>query len=223
MFKILRNIFGISDEKKKFSAIRNKHFSELVFTVIDLETSGLDTTKDKILSFGGIKVVNGAIQVEESLELVFKQKTETDNKSVIIHGLLKRDISGGDEKSEGLKTIRNFIGDTIIVGHHIDFDYLKLNDTLKKYFNEVLDNPRLDTAELAIRLEKGAFESNFSKGEFGLDELCSRYNIEVYDRHTAPGDAFITAQLLIKLFQIAEAKGLKTVGQLLEKRKSGLV
>lgn len=221
LLKSLKSLFtGSVDDK--LTELKDKRFSEVVFVVLDLETSGLDVGKDKILSFGGVKIVGGQIQVHQSLEKVFRQKKDTINENSEIHGLLNKEISEGDEKDEGLREVWDFIGDAIVVGHHVGFDYSMLDIAFQKYFKKGLDNLTLDTATLAIRLEKGALGDNFRKEEFGLDELCKRFEIETFDRHTAPGDAFITAQLLLKLLALGEVNGIKTVGQLLEKRKSGL-
>lgn len=221
LLKSLKSLFtGSVDDK--LTELKDKRFSEVVFVVLDLETSGLDVGKDKILSFGGVKIVGGQIQVHQSLEKVFRQKKDTINENSEIHGLLNKEISEGDKKDEGLREVWDFIGDAIVVGHHVGFDYSMLDIAFQKYFKKGLDNLTLDTATLAIRLEKGALADNFKKGEFGLDELCRRFEVEPFDRHTAPGDAFITAQLLLKLLALAEVNGIKTVGQLLEKRKSGL-
>lgn len=220
------SLFGKSPSNEKHTELKGKNLDEVTFVVLDLETSGLHVVKDKVLSFGGIKVVKGSLHVSDSLEKVFKQSLTAfpeNGESVKIHGLLKKDTSMGEEKGEGLKEVVDFIGDDIVVGHHVEFDWLMLNKVLEKYQGKRLGNLKLDTAKLAAKLDQGAFGNNYSGKEFGLDELCRRYGIEPFDRHTAAGDAFITAQLLIKLIQLAQMKGLLTVGQLMEKKRMGLI
>ena len=95
LLKRLTKLLSRSKCRRKLKQIKDKRFEEVVFTVIDLETSGLDASRDKILSFGAIKVVNGKIRVDQSLEFIFRQKKNTDNESVAIHGLLSRNISTG--------------------------------------------------------------------------------------------------------------------------------
>lgn len=51
--------------------------------------------------------------------------------------------------------------------------------------------------------------------DYSLDKLCERYGISLDDRHTAAGDALLTAQLLIKLLKVADKKGIKTFGDLM--------
>jgi DNA polymerase-3 subunit epsilon len=50
--------------------------------------------------------------------------------------------------------------------------------------------------------------------DFSLDSLCGRFGIEAHDRHTAGGDAFITAQIFIRLLRLARKAGRNTLGAL---------
>jgi DNA polymerase-3 subunit epsilon len=220
-----KKLFGIESRDESGEDLRPKLINEATFVVIDLETSGLDVARDKVLSFGGIKVINGSVEVAQSMEMVFRQSLNTlpqNNESIKVHGLLKRDTEKGREKGKGVEEVLEFIGKDILVGHHVDFDYLMLQKVMEKYLGKKLSNPRLDTAALAARIEHGAFGKNYTNGDYTLDKLCERYRIEPFDRHTAAGDAFITAQLLTKLLSIADRKGIKTIGQLLERKRTGL-
>lgn len=219
----IKKLLGFQRGGDPLAAIKNLPLAEGSFVVIDLETTGLDAKKDLILSFGGVKISNGAIIVGESLEQLFKESEATLNESVKIHGILKSSMENGHNTKEALERIHAFIGEHIVVGHHIDFDFQMLKNALMTHLQLELNNPKLDTALLAIRLEKGSFSDTILKGEYSLDSLCKRYNIETFDRHTAPGDAFLTAQLFIQLLRIAEEKGIKTMGKLLEKRTGGLI
>jgi DNA polymerase-3 subunit epsilon len=50
--------------------------------------------------------------------------------------------------------------------------------------------------------------------EYTLDSLCKRFNIKTNDRHTAGGDAFLTASLFLKLLKLASKKGINNWGLL---------
>jgi DNA polymerase-3 subunit epsilon len=51
---------------------------------------------------------------------------------------------------------------------------------------------------------------------FTLDALCQMFNITAHDRHTAGGDAFLTAQVFLRLLRAAQSVGRNTLGCLCE-------
>ncbi|HKK78702.1 MAG TPA: hypothetical protein VJ933_03695, partial [Phaeodactylibacter sp.] len=83
-----------------------------------------------------------------------------------------------------------------------------------------LKNKGVDTAVLARRLAN--HPQLAKRGAFGLDQLCQDYHIPMSDRHTAAGDAYITAILLMKMLRRLEKRGVRTLGDLLSTRRSGL-
>ena len=61
---------------------------------------------------------------------------------------------------------------------------------------------------IALALQDaGAFpDTPFRK--FDLDTLCAGFGIVAHDRHTAAGDAFLTAQIFLSLLALAHKHGL---------------
>jgi DNA polymerase-3 subunit epsilon len=79
------------------------------------------------------------------------------------------------------------------------------------------DHPILDTVLLSA-VVFGASETHT------LDALCDRLGITIPDhlRHTALGDARATAEVLVKLLPLLQARGLQTFGDVIaETRKHG--
>jgi len=105
--------------------------------------------------------------------------------------------------------------DGVIVGHHIGHDIQALNVAYQRHAGFELRNRSLDTMDLALHLnEDGAFKT-MAEG-FSLDGLCEMFGIPAHDRHTAGGDAFITAQVLLRLLKLASRYGrmtLSTIGE----------
>lgn len=191
-----------------------RSISQLKFTILDTETTGLDSTKDAILSFGAVKISDMKIQIPTAVEW-YPKSENTAGKAAQIHGLV--DICDQISVEEFVKKLLPYLGDSIIVGHHIGFDLEMIGKVLRPFGISRLPNPILDTLNLAIRLEHGpqADQSRISMAAYTLDELCSRFGIEIDDRHTAAGDAFLTAQLFLKLLRIADKKGIRTYKELL--------
>ncbi len=187
---------------------------QLIFTVLDTETSGLDPGKDSILSFGGVKISKVKILIHQSVEW-YPEATDSGKKTAAIHGLVN--VPNTLSKEEFAINVLDYIGNSIIVGHHIGFDLEILKNFLKPFGITQLKNPVIDTYHLAVRLEHGPMHdlSSIKKEDFSLDSLCKRYQIAMDDRHTAAGDAFLTAQLFLKLLAKAQSKGITTFQSLI--------
>lgn len=190
-----------------------RSLDRLTFSVLDTETTGLDPAKDSILSFGAVQISEMKIQVQTAVEW-YPKSENTDRKSAPIHGLV--DIPHPISQEEFSKRLLGYLGNSILVGHHLGFDLQLLAKTLTPFGIGRFPNPILDTLNLAVRLEHGP-QADFSRiamESYSLDELCKRYAIETEDRHTAAGDAFLTAQLLLRLLKKAEKKGIRTFREL---------
>jgi DNA polymerase-3 subunit epsilon len=187
---------------------------QLIFTVLDTETSGLDPGKDSILSFGGVKISKAKILIHQSVEW-YPEATDSGKKTAAIHGLVN--VPNTLSKEEFAMNVLDYISNSIIVGHHIGFDLEILKNFLKPFGITQLKNPVIDTYHLAVRLEHGPMHdlSSIKKEDYSLDSLCKRYQIAMDDRHTAAGDAFLTAQLFLKLLAKAQSKGITTFQSLI--------
>lgn len=208
----------VQEYEKLFPAKISKEIflSKLDFVVLDTETTGLNTRSDFIVSFGSVRVSGYSIKINTVKELYLKPK-KLGRETIKIHGLIK---------SEGPLPLENFmkevlqeIGNLTLVAHHAGFDKAMLEKAGKPFGLSKLHNSFLDTMELAIRLEIGRNYNPHlvNMEDFSLDSLCKRYHIPLDDRHTASGDAFLTAQLLLKMLKIAERKGIQTFGDLMRK------
>jgi len=190
------------DYLRKFKTPQPKTVENTRFVVFDTETTGFDTLKDRILSIGAVSIFNKIINVSDSIEVYLKQekfKAET----VEIHGILKEGNLLKINENEAIEQFINYLGNAVLVAHHAAFDIEMINNALKRLNLPKLKNKCIDTGILYKKLE-GKKESHFS-----LDVLCAEFNIPKHDRHTASGDAFITALLFLKI--ISKLKKERTV------------
>jgi DNA polymerase III subunit epsilon len=192
--------------------------SEAEFVVFDTETTGLDRRTDKVLSIGAIKVRGLQVLVSDTFECLVQQEGAAATKSAEVHGLLSKQLEEGITEREAVEGFVDFIGNAILVGQHVAFDIAMINQMLKRQgIKGKLRNRSVDTAHLAIRLERRHADSHTLKNaEYSLDALCERFNLPTDDRHTASGDAFTTALLLLKLLSLAKKRGVTTVGELVK-------
>lgn len=212
---------------KKSVPVRN-----LRFVVMDTEATGLKIGADRLLSIGLVRIINQQIPIEESWECLVNpnggqvkqqsvieklQKAIVRKGSILIHGIRGQDSVHGLEEKEAIKQLLERLKDDILIGHHIGFDVGMINEALKRQGLPKIKNIVLDTAQLAHRLINPLY-TKYSPSiiDLSLDALSRKYGITMHDRHTAAGDAFITAYLFLKILAKLEQRGVKTLADLLK-------
>ena len=124
--------------------------------------------------------------------------------------------SGLDE-GEALARFLDYLGDGVIVGHHINHDIETLDAGYERGWGLRTMNRSLDTMDLTLHLERdGAFAGRPTIRRFTLDALCDMFEVIPHDRHTASGDAFLTAQVFLRLLSLAARHGRTTLSRLSE-------
>lgn len=188
-----------------FSGFRKYPIDEAIFIALDCETTGLSPTDD-ILTIGAVKCKQNEIMINDVLDQHYPQKKV--GASSEIHGELS--LRAGGEISTLLRELISYIGNHPIIGHNIAFDVGMINKALKKTYGTKLRNQVLDTARLAIRLDPVKYERSVGgKAQLHLDDLCKSFNIRIENRHTALGDAYLTAQLFQRLINLLRKRGVE--------------
>jgi DNA polymerase-3 subunit epsilon len=192
---------------KSFKRPLEKDFNKLSFVVLDTETTGFDKTKDRILSIGALKIQGNRINVDDILDVYISQET-FNKESVPIHGILRNGQQDCISEEAAMKTFLGYVENHIIVAHHAGFDIGMINSALKRLGLPKLKNTCLDTGVL---YKKTLLKSYLvqPKEHYSLDDLAEKFSISKKDRHTALGDAYITALAFLKiLVKIKEKKEL---------------
>jgi DNA polymerase-3 subunit epsilon len=187
--------------------------AQVRFVALDTETTGLDPRRDKIITIGAVAVVEGEIRLDDAFEVMLK--VAYNNSSVTVHGITRDEASDGMDEPEALRLFLDYLRDGVIVGHHIGHDIEALNCACERHFQQRLRNRSLDTMDLTLRLnDLGAFPGRPMAEGFSLDALCTMFGVAAHDRHTAGGDAFITARIFLRLLRAAKAVGQDSLGAL---------
>jgi DNA polymerase-3 subunit epsilon len=121
----------------------------------------------------------------------------------------------GYAPEEAIEKFAIWLQDAVLVGHHIAFDSAILSHTLHRHKGCSLQNKSIDTALLAIRLlEPPHNREHLQPSDYSLSKLAGKLKIPVFEQHTAAGDALTTALVFLKLFTMAKARGIHTLGDL---------
>lgn len=171
------------------------------WVVLDLETTGLNMSKDRVLSIGAVVIEDGAIDFRQQFERTLQCRELKLSPSVLIHGLGPNAIAAGSDPAEALLELLEFIGDSPVLAFHAPFDQHMLGRALKEHLGHKLQHVFLDVADISPLLCPQA-----QIREAGLDEWIEWFRLEVFERHNASADALATAELALILFSRARAQ-----------------
>ncbi|TDO72829.1 DNA polymerase-3 subunit epsilon [Flavobacterium chryseum] len=190
----------------------NSTIEETRFVVLDTETTGFDYENDRILCIGALVLQHNVISIQDSFEVYIKQD-HYDKSTAQIHGILKDFVLKRPNELEALQQFLTFLGDSIIIAHHTIFDVRMINKALQRNGLPELTNKTLDTAHLYKKtlIKSHLFER---KDHYTLDDLADKFDISKKDRHTALGDAYITAIAFLKIVKKLKEKKHTNLNQL---------
>lgn len=189
--------------------------AEIRFVVLDTETTGLDPRRDRLITIGAVAVKANQMLLADSFEMLLQ--LAYNSSSVTVHGITREQAQRGAAEPEALEQFLPYLRDGVIVGHHIRHDIETLNAAYERHFGITLQNRFLDTMDLTLHLQRdGAFANRPAIEGFSLDALCAFFAVAPHDRHTAGGDAFITALIFLRLLHLGQRYGRATLGQMSE-------
>ncbi|MBU2945757.1 3'-5' exonuclease [Zobellia uliginosa] len=193
-----------TEYEQKFEKKISYDLPDIRFVVFDTETTGFDYDADRVLSIGALSVQNNSINISDSFE-AFLYQHFYHAKNIEIHGILQEERQERITELEALIQFLEYIGDSVMVAHHAGFDRNMINHALNRHGMPNLLNKFLDTSVLYKRtLIKSPLLP--VKAQYSLDELAEKFDISKKDRHTALGDAYITAIAFMKILQKLKTK-----------------
>ena len=161
------------------------------YVVISMETSGLDTEKDVIMSIAATSIVENRIILKDSFEIYIKHTTpldiSLDNEFITVSKVEK--VS----EEVAIETLIEYLGNSIFIGHRIDFDIEMLNQMLSRLKLGKLKNEAYDIEAMFNKLS----ETNDKK--YAMEDMSKFLNISISERNSVADDAYSIAILFLKL------------------------
>ncbi|MBQ8080551.1 MAG: PolC-type DNA polymerase III, partial [Clostridia bacterium] len=172
--------------------------------VLDFETTGLNTRKDRMIEFGAVKLAHG--QIVDSIDLFINPGFPLPQKITELTHITDQMLYGQDDAATALPKIMKFIGDCPVAAHNAKFDISILRNELKRV-GQTFERATLDTLSMARKLYP---ELKSHK----LGAVCKRLNVSLKDAHRAVNDATATAQCLGRMLDEAKKRGCATLADL---------
>ena len=201
--------FDLFQASEQSHALDDRCLSELACTVFDTETTGLNPSQgDEIIQIGAVRLLNGKLLKHETFEQLVDPQRSIPEASSLIHGIWPEQVCGQPGIAQVLPAFHAFAQDSVLVAHNAAFDlrFLQLKEAVTGLRFE---QPVLDTLLLSALVHP-------QQASHQLDAIADRLGVAVAGRHTALGDAMVTAEVFLKLVPLLAAMGLHTLGQVRE-------
>lgn len=153
----------------------------------DLETTGLDKYNDKIIEIAMVKFDEKTFKIIETFNCFVDPEVDIPEIISNITNIFDNDVKGAPKIEELKQEILDFIWDSPLLWHNVDFDI----DFFVNNWINVKNNTKIDTFFLANFL-------TFNNSSLNLEMLCNHYKIWFKWAHRALNDVNATINLFEK-------------------------
>jgi len=170
------------------------------WVVVDVETTGLDASRDRLLAIAGVALHREGrrwrMQAVDSFEAVLchaDAAAVADKANILVHGIGIGEQQRGVLPAVALRAFSAWVGAAPVLGFHVGFDRQVIDRSAREALGEVPAHDWLDIAPLAT-LAHPAVKAR------ALDEWLAHFGIECAARHQAAADVLATAELWLRLW-----------------------
>jgi len=206
------DLFAQAQKTGAEASMLDRPLAELNYTVFDTETTGLQPSEgDEIIQIGATRIVAGKLRRQDCFEQLIDPQRPLSAAGIAIHGIQPQMLQGQPSMAAVLPVFHEFAQDTVLVAHNAAFDMRFLQ--LKEAATGIrFEQPVLDTLLLSAVVHP-------QQASHRLEAIAERLGVAVLGRHTALGDAMVTAEVFQKLLPLLQAQGITTLAQALAASK----
>lgn len=169
------------------------------YTVVDLETTGLDPQWNDIIEFGAMRVVDGV--VTEKYSQLVNPGYEIDEFITELTGITNEMLAEAPAVNAVLSAFLEFVGDGVVIGHNVNFDINFIYDTCISVLDKHFKNDFVDTMRLSRRLFP-------QESHHRLCDLIERFHVDEAVEHRALADVEQTNRCYLFMKEHMENNGI---------------
>ncbi|GAB4426271.1 MAG: exonuclease domain-containing protein [Anaerolineae bacterium] len=197
--------FDLFHQPGQTAAMDSALLVDLIYTVFDTETTGLNPTEDEIISVSAVRIVNRRLLRQEVFDQLVDPKKRLTSKTTEITGISQEMVQGQPTIQQVLPQFHRFSENTVLLAHNAAFDMrmlqIKENATGVKFTNPVLDTLLLSAV------------THPNNKDHSLEAIAQRLGVNIIGRHTSLGDAIVTGEIFLKLVPLLAEQGIVTLAQ----------
>ncbi|MFL2095550.1 exonuclease domain-containing protein [Marinilactibacillus psychrotolerans] len=196
MLEIKLGFGGVELDKKSANVRENKGSSIIDFpqnfTIIDIETTGLDPRYDEIIEVSAIKISND--QVVERFSSLIKSEYSIDSFITELTGITNDMVKKAPEGKEVLTKFLEFVNDDVVVGYNVHFDVNFLYDNILEVLDQHFSNTIVDVMRIAKKVIKDT-------KNYKLQTVAAYYNVSSETMHRGEADCLTCFKCFLNLKQ----------------------
>ena len=179
------------------------------YIVLDTETTGLNLN-DHVVELGAHEVINGRLTGCQ-FHIYIRPRIKMSEEVINIHGITNefyddfyKDIYSNDKQN--LINFIKWVGNSLIFAHNASFDMSAINVELKNWGINELPAKRFRCSMKMFKDVVGRIEHNYYDKYVCLEKCCEYFGLKANNNcyHNALFDAFMTARLVCKLYELIE-------------------
>lgn len=182
-------------------------YDKAQFVAFDTETTGVDTTKDRVIEIGAIKFDN--IGIISRMNILINPQMPIPENSTKVHNITDEMVQNKPVMQDVIHDFLRFIRNCVLVIHNAKFDIGMIDNELKRLGASGLTNKVVDTWIFAKEVYPGL-------KSYSLQNLAKLFNIDVHDAHRAEDDA----RVCMDFFHISVKHFFTEDAEMLENYKS---
>lgn len=169
------------------------------WVVVDVETSGLDAARDRLLAIAAVGVRvhwesrRLAVVLGDSFDLVVRQEVPSGRDNILVHGIGVQRQKDGVPASDALAAFARFAGDAPLLAFHAAFDRRLMGRYSRAALGAPLANRWADIEHLCAVSAPGVTARS-------LDEWMAHFGVRCAARHVAIADALAECELLLRVW-----------------------
>lgn len=177
------------------------------FVAFDLETTGPNMLRDRIISIGAVAVAARTVRHDDAFEAVLRQHHSSEVENILVHQIGGQEQLGGADPAESLVACLEYVDGSRLVAFRAEFDATVFRREVRDVLGLYAWPRFMDLAAILPALFPGTDNDS-------LDDWVAHFRLPPIGRHHAIADAYANAQLLLIALEEARRVGVETLRDL---------